>query len=112
MDRAVVLLRPALNLSEQALRTWNARVTDATDLGTLAALNACGHDCLRGLARRIYLEGQFYGFRLAQAPATPGTGRGGLCGLRSRRQRRTGPWWPAGAQARRPRARSRHRPGS
>ncbi len=65
MDGTVVLLREALKLSEQALRTWNARVTDATDLGTLAALNAYGHDYLRGLAWQIYLESQFYGFSLA-----------------------------------------------
>ena len=64
MDHTVALLRRALALSEQALRTWSARVVDPTDLGTLAGLNAYGHDYLRGLAWQIYLDSQFYGFSL------------------------------------------------
>ena len=62
IDRTVALLEDALSLSEKALRTWAELVVDPTDRGTLAGLNAYGHDYLRGLAWRVYLESQFYGF--------------------------------------------------
>jgi hypothetical protein len=64
MDRTVARLRQALLQSERALHTWNRRVVDPTDLGTLAGLNAYGHDFLRGLAWQVYLDSQFYGFSL------------------------------------------------
>jgi len=50
--------------SETALRTWSELVVDPTDLGTLAALNAYGHDYLRGLAWQIYLESQSFRIQL------------------------------------------------
>ena len=50
------------NLSEEALRTWAAQVADPTDLGSLAGLNAYGHDWLRGKHTEIYWESQRYGF--------------------------------------------------
>jgi len=62
MDESVSLLEDAFRLSETALRTWAALTVDPTDLGTLAALNAYGHDYLRGLAWQIFLESQVCGF--------------------------------------------------
>jgi len=62
MDDTVVMLEDALRLSDTALRTWSGLVVDPTDRGTLAALNAYGHDYLRGLAWQLFLESQMCGF--------------------------------------------------
>ena len=64
MDAAAAGLEEALSRSEKALRTWSELAVDPTDLGTLAALNAYGHDYLRGLAWLVYLKSQHFGFEL------------------------------------------------
>ena len=56
------LLFRAESASEEALRTWAAQVADPTDLGSLAGLNAYGHDWLRGKCTEVYWESQRYGF--------------------------------------------------
>jgi hypothetical protein len=56
------LLFQAVEASEEALRTWAAQVADPTDLGSLAGLNAYGHDWLRGKCTEAYWESQRYGF--------------------------------------------------
>ncbi len=63
ITRASDLLFEAEEASEQALRTWIEQVADPTDLGTLAGLNAYGHDWLRGKCTEVYWESQQYGFR-------------------------------------------------
>jgi hypothetical protein len=64
IDRTVSLLQEAVKLSEKALMTWKGLIVNPTDLGTLAGLNAYGHDYLKGLAWQVYLESQVYGFSL------------------------------------------------
>ncbi|MFH1009274.1 MAG: hypothetical protein V1800_17505 [Candidatus Latescibacterota bacterium] len=59
--RASDLLYEALAASEIALKTWASLVADPTDLGSLAGLNAYGHDWLRGKCTEIYWESQQYG---------------------------------------------------
>lgn len=59
--RASDLLYQALAASEIALKTWAALVADPTDLGSLAGLNAYGHDWLRGKCTEVYWESQQYG---------------------------------------------------
>ena len=56
------LLFQAVEASEEALRTWAAQVADPTDLGSLAGLNAYGHDWLRSKCTEAYWESQRYGF--------------------------------------------------
>ena len=56
------LLFRAETASEETLRAWAAQVADPTDLGSLAGLNAYGHDWLRGKCTEIYWESQRYGF--------------------------------------------------
>ncbi|MFH1009459.1 MAG: hypothetical protein V1800_18435 [Candidatus Latescibacterota bacterium] len=46
-------------LSQMEFRA--ARVGDPTDLGSLAGLNAYGHEWLRGKCTEIYWESQQYG---------------------------------------------------
>jgi len=62
IGRASDLLFAAVAVSEEALRTWAAQVADPTDLGSLAGLNAYGHDWLRGKCTEIHMESQCYGF--------------------------------------------------
>ena len=57
------LLFQAQAASEEALRIWAAQVADPTDLGSLAGLNAYGHDWLRGKCVDVYWESQCYGFK-------------------------------------------------
>ena len=59
--KASDLLFEALAASETALKTWVKLVADPTDLGTLAGLNAYGHDWLRGKCTEVYWESQQYG---------------------------------------------------
>ena len=59
--RASDLLFEALAASETALKTWAKLVADPTDLGSLAGLNAYGHDWLRGKCTEVYWESQQYG---------------------------------------------------
>jgi hypothetical protein len=59
--RASDLLFEALSASERALKTWATLVADPTDLGSLAGLNAYGHDWLRGKCTEVYWESQQYG---------------------------------------------------
>ena len=59
--KASDLLFEALAASETALKTWAKLVADPTDLGTLAGLNAYGHDWLRGKCTEVYWESQQYG---------------------------------------------------
>ena len=59
--RASDLLYQALAASETALKTWAGLVADPTDLGSLAGLNAYGHDWLRGKCTEVYWESQQYG---------------------------------------------------
>ena len=62
ITRASGLLFQAESASAQALRTWASQAADPTDLGTLAGLNAYGHDWLRGKCVEVYWESQQYGF--------------------------------------------------
>lgn len=62
VSRASALLHAALEASERALRTWADQVADPSSLGTLAGLNAYGHDWLRGKCTEVYWESQCYGF--------------------------------------------------
>jgi hypothetical protein len=62
ITRAATLLGMAEQASEQALNTWAAQSADPTDTGTLAGLNAYGHDWLRGKRVEVYWESQQYGF--------------------------------------------------
>ena len=55
------LLFEARQMSEQAIRTWTRLVVDPTDLGTLAGLNAYGHDWLSGKCVEVYWDSQCYG---------------------------------------------------
>lgn len=59
--RASDLLFEALAASKSALGTWTKLVADPTDLGSLAGLNAYGHDWLRGKCTEVYWESQQYG---------------------------------------------------
>lgn len=61
MVRSSDLLSAALEASERALRTWADQVADPTGLGTLAGLNAYGHDRLRGKCTEVYWESCCYG---------------------------------------------------
>ena len=55
------LLSEAEISSERALQTWIKVIADPTDLGTLAGLNAYGHDWLRGKSSEVYWDAQRYG---------------------------------------------------
>lgn len=61
ITRSSDLLSAAEEASERALRMWVEQVADATDLGSLAGLNAYGHDWLRGKSVEVYWESQCYG---------------------------------------------------
>ena len=61
IGQASDLLFEAVAQSERAIRTWASQVADATDAGSLAGLNAYGHDWLRGLAVKVYWQSQCYG---------------------------------------------------
>ena len=71
----VELLTQAVKQSEVAIRTWASQVVDPTDLGTLAGLNAYGHDWLKGMRHIVYLESQKYGFRVTD-DSSEGDGQG------------------------------------
>ena len=76
MVEARELLARAVALSEVAIRTWSSQVSDPTDLGTLAGLNAYGHEWLKGMRTVVYLESQMYGFRMQEEPAPTSGGQG------------------------------------
>jgi len=61
ITRSSDLLFAAEEASERALRMWAKQVADPTDLGSLAGLNAYGHDWLRGKSVEVYWESQCYG---------------------------------------------------
>lgn len=61
MGEASDLLFQAVRESEEALQTWAKQAADPSDLGSLAGLNAYGHDWLRGKAVEVYWESQCYG---------------------------------------------------
>ena len=61
MGRASDLLFDAVRQSEEALQTWAKQAADPSDAGSLAGLNAYGHDWLRGKAVEVYWESQCYG---------------------------------------------------
>ena len=70
IGRAAQFLAAAQAASERALTRWTQVVADPTDAGTLAGLNAYGHDWLRGKAVEVGWESQCYGY-LMEAPAAP-----------------------------------------
>lgn len=61
IGRASDLLFEATEMSAGALTTWSELTADPTDLGTLAGLNAYGHDWLTGKSTEVYWESQEYG---------------------------------------------------
>jgi len=61
IGKAAELLFETERLSAQAISTWAQQVADPTDAGSLAGLNAYGHDWLRGKAVEVYWESQCYG---------------------------------------------------
>ena len=64
MGEASNLLFETEKLSQLALETWAKQVADPSDLGSLAGLNAYGHDWLRGKATEVYWDSQCYGLMM------------------------------------------------